>query len=153
MPLRKLQGLLLALFICGPALGDTSPRFREPSEVPVGQVVLYRDEWGMPHVYAGNETDGFFGLGYATAQDRLTQVLFHYLRVRGELAKYFGGGPIRTLPGVYVPQYTPPPGASGPFIIADTVQSDREMLMARYLADARINMKHPRPKRLSRLFV
>lgn len=36
-----------------------------------GQVAIYRDDWGVPHVYASNEADGYFGLGYAQAEDQL----------------------------------------------------------------------------------
>ena len=51
---------------------------------------LYRDQYGLPHVYAAREEDGFYGVGYATGQDRLKQVLTWYLAVRGELAASFG---------------------------------------------------------------
>jgi len=33
-------------------------------------VELLRDSWGTPHIFATTETDGFFGLGYAAAEDR-----------------------------------------------------------------------------------
>jgi len=36
-------------------------------------VELLRDSWGTPHIFATTETDGFFGLGYAAAEDRLLQ--------------------------------------------------------------------------------
>lgn len=62
-------------------------------EAPPGQVNLYRDDWGMAHVYAEREEDGFWGLGYAEAADRLYGILFNYLAVRGELASHFGEGP------------------------------------------------------------
>ena len=48
----------------------------------------------MAHLNAAREEDGFFGLGYATAEDRLEQVLLLYLGVKGELAAAFGPGPI-----------------------------------------------------------
>src|SRR5882762_1114279 len=47
-----------------------------------GTVTVYRDDWGVPHVYASREEDGFYGLGYAQAEDRLEGILRRYLEVR-----------------------------------------------------------------------
>jgi penicillin amidase len=46
-------------------------RSNAPLELKQGQVTMFRDRWGMAHLYAAREEDGFFGLGYATAEDRL----------------------------------------------------------------------------------
>ena len=32
---------------------------------------VYRDRWGIPHIYARNEHDAYFAQGYVHAQDRL----------------------------------------------------------------------------------
>jgi len=55
-----------------------------------GHVTIYRDDWGVPHVYAELEEEGYFGLGYALAEDRLETVLDRFLWVRAELAAAFG---------------------------------------------------------------
>ena len=34
-------------------------------------VTILRDQWGIPHIRATNESDVFFGQGFSTAQDRL----------------------------------------------------------------------------------
>ena len=44
-------------------------------------VMVERDRWGIPHVFADNDTDLFFGFGVAVAQDRLFQL--DYLRRKG----------------------------------------------------------------------
>jgi len=36
----------------------------------VDTVEVLRDEWGVPHIYAGNMHDLFFAQGYTQAQDR-----------------------------------------------------------------------------------
>lgn len=46
-----------------------------------GAVRIERDAWGIPHVFAENDRDLFFGFGYAVAQDRLFQL--DYLRRKG----------------------------------------------------------------------
>jgi len=85
---------------------------------------------GMAHLYAAREEDGFFGLGYATAEDRLEQVLLLYLGVKGELAAAFGPGAV---------------GADkvGPVLggeITDTVASDLRVKKFQILEEARLNM-------------
>ncbi len=55
-----------------------------------GQVELLRDPWGTPHVFAEAESDGFFGLGYAAAEDRLLQMELIRRRAGGRLAEVFG---------------------------------------------------------------
>jgi len=61
-----------------------------------GTVTVYRDDWGVPHVYASREEDGFYGLGYAQAEDRLEGILRRYLEVRGESASAFGSQAVQT---------------------------------------------------------
>jgi acyl-homoserine-lactone acylase len=39
-----------------------------------GKVRIVRDAYGLPHIFAANETDAMYGLGYATAEDRLNQL-------------------------------------------------------------------------------
>lgn len=50
-----------------------------------GTATLYRDVWGVPHVYAETPADGAFGLGYAQAEDRLEDI---YKAVRTGLGRY-----------------------------------------------------------------
>lgn len=54
------------------------------------EVTLYRDDWGVPHIYADTEEGGFYGLGYAQAEDHLEGMLRLFLMVRGEQAAAFG---------------------------------------------------------------
>jgi acyl-homoserine-lactone acylase len=68
--------------------GEAGPkRFQNDQE---GSVTVYRDDWGVPHVYGSREEDGFYGLGYAQAEDRLEGILRHYLEVQGQSASVFG---------------------------------------------------------------
>lgn len=62
------------------------------SAPPLGtnQLALYRDTWGVPHVYAHSEKDGFYGLGYAVAEDNLETLLRVYLEISGRAASVFG---------------------------------------------------------------
>lgn len=54
------------------------------------EVGLYRNEYGIVHITAANDTDAYFGIGYAHAQDRLWQMDFLRRVGRGRLSEIFG---------------------------------------------------------------
>jgi acyl-homoserine lactone acylase PvdQ len=56
------------------------------AQLSAQRVTIYRDPWGVPHLYADREEEGFHGIGYAQAQDRLEGILLTFSRVKGELA-------------------------------------------------------------------
>src|SRR5215831_6724634 len=53
-------------------------------------VAIYRDSYGIPHIYAGNLEDAYFALGYTHATDRLFQMELFRRRASGTLAEIFG---------------------------------------------------------------
>ena len=53
-------------------------------------VHIYTDSYGVPHVFAENESDLFYAAGYISARDRLFQMSLVASASRGELAKLFG---------------------------------------------------------------
>ena len=55
-----------------------------------GSVDVYRDEYGIPHVRAGNETDAFYAQGFVAAQDRLWQMEYDRRRGLGRWAEAVG---------------------------------------------------------------
>jgi acyl-homoserine-lactone acylase len=75
---------------------DAQPEPKVQQGERIGTVTVYRDDWGVPHVYASREEDGFYGLGYAQAEDRLEGILRRYLEVRGESASVFGAQAVQT---------------------------------------------------------
>jgi len=74
--------------------------WRVPGEVPQHEtlhirglddsITVYRDEWGIPHIYASTEEDMSFALGYVHAQDRLFQMDLARRNVRGKLSEVLG---------------------------------------------------------------
>ncbi|MBI2952258.1 penicillin acylase family protein, partial [bacterium] len=46
-------------------------------------VTIYRDSYGVPHVYGDSEAAAAFGVGYAQAEDRLDALLLNYLKAEG----------------------------------------------------------------------
>jgi penicillin amidase len=53
-------------------------------------VEIIRDIYGIPHIYAKNEPDLCFALGYAMAQDRLWQMEFYRRLGQGQLSEVLG---------------------------------------------------------------
>jgi acyl-homoserine lactone acylase PvdQ len=46
---------------------------------PAAKVTLYRDTWGVPHIYGDSFADAAYAMGYAQAEDRLDDL---YLNIR-----------------------------------------------------------------------
>jgi penicillin amidase len=53
-------------------------------------VEVYRDPWGINHIYADNEHDLFFAQGYCAARDRLFQFEVWRRQVHGTVAEILG---------------------------------------------------------------
>ncbi len=54
------------------------------------EVTVYRDIWGVPHVYGDSEAAIAYGFGYAQAEDRMVQLLTNFRWAEGTLAEAFG---------------------------------------------------------------
>jgi penicillin amidase len=61
-----------------------------------GQVDIYRDQMGIPHVYASTPHDLFFAQGYVHAQDRFWQMDSWRHIGSGRLSEMFGSGQAET---------------------------------------------------------
>jgi penicillin amidase len=59
-------------------------------------VEVYRDKWGVPHIYADNAEDLFFAQGYVTAQDRLWHMEFNRRVGSGTLSEVLGDATLDT---------------------------------------------------------
>lgn len=60
------------------------------------EVVVYRDNFGTPHIYAENETDLYRAVGYVIAQDRMWQMDLLRRATMGRLSEIFGEDYIET---------------------------------------------------------
>ncbi|MEW5826726.1 MAG: penicillin acylase family protein [Candidatus Bipolaricaulota bacterium] len=58
-----------------------------PSAQPVD---IVRDTWGVPHVFAATDEAAMFGLGYASAGDRMLQMEYSRRIVQGRIAEMIG---------------------------------------------------------------
>jgi hypothetical protein len=55
-----------------------------------GSIEILRDPWGIPHVFADTDQGAFYGLGYATAEDRAFQMTYSLRIIQGRLAQVVG---------------------------------------------------------------
>jgi len=55
-----------------------------------GNATIYRDPWGVPHIYADTEEAAAYAQGFAQAEDRLGDILMLYTVVQGKAARAFG---------------------------------------------------------------
>jgi penicillin amidase len=54
------------------------------------EVQIYRDDYGVPHIYAGSEYDTYYAVGYVHAQDRLWQMELIRRAGEGRLSEILG---------------------------------------------------------------
>lgn len=60
-----------------------------------GKVEILRDRWGIANVFSDTDEGAMYGLGYATAEDRMYQMHFHLRLMQGRLAEAVGDLPKR----------------------------------------------------------
>ncbi len=61
-----------------------------------GEVTVFYDSYGIPHIYAEKETDAFRALGYVHAQDRLWQMELLRRIAKGRISEVFGADLLAT---------------------------------------------------------
>ena len=75
-------------------LASIKPDFPKRADLNLDEldapVTVYRDGWGVPHIYAENEGDLYFVFGYLQAQDRLFLMDFQRRAAEGKLAEVIG---------------------------------------------------------------
>lgn len=57
-----------------------------------GKTVLYRDTWGVAHIYSPTVEGGMYAMGWAHAEDRPEELLKNFSRAMGESSKFDGPG-------------------------------------------------------------
>ena len=60
------------------------------------EVTVYRDQRGMPHIYASNEKDLYYATGFVMAQERLWQMDLIRRATTGRLSEIFGASMVQT---------------------------------------------------------
>jgi len=93
MRLYIFSAIIFATFsACGVALAVELPGMGNDT----GKVVVYRDVWGVPHIYAPTVQGGMYAMGWTQAQDRPVQLLRNLARGMGEISKADGQSGIQS---------------------------------------------------------
>lgn len=78
-------------------LAQSPEQSPQDSAMPVSdlhhQARIYRDIFGIPQVYADDELDAYFAMGYLHANDRFFQMDVSRRQASGTLSELFGAGP------------------------------------------------------------
>ena len=84
--------LLLLFFILVIILTSINSRYKniDLSKYEKYQVTIYRDTWGVPHIFGKKDKDTAYGLGYAHAEDDFETIQNILIAARGNLAKFYG---------------------------------------------------------------
>ena len=101
--LKKIGWIILALIIIlaisiGIFINTLKPTYSGEQHLSKlsNEVSVYYDTYGIPHIYAQNETDAFRTLGYVHAQDRLWQMELLRRISTGGLSEVFGSTKLKT---------------------------------------------------------
>lgn len=81
--------LLLTLALQGQFLMGTEARADRLEKV-ARSVTIYRDNWGVPHVYGPTDASVVFGFMYAQAEDNFWQIEDTYIQAIGRAAEVYG---------------------------------------------------------------
>ena len=92
----SLAGLLFLLIVGAVSifgyLRMTLPEYSGTRTVPglINEVEIVRDSYGMAHIYAANDRDAYFAMGFCQAQDRLFQMDLARRAGHGRLSEILG---------------------------------------------------------------
>ncbi len=110
-PLRTLS-VLFVVAACGsspPGLPNTETD--AGGDLDTSTIVIRRDSHGIPHIEAATDEGAMYGLGYATAEDRLLHMNLMVLAIQGRFSESLGRLPVGN---------------------SDSVESDRKVLSLGY---------------------
>jgi len=87
--MRKLMAVAIVA-----VLVETASMAQKVEALKIGDATIriFRDKFGVPHIYAPSIYGVFYGSGYAQAQDRLAQMELYRRTAKGELAELMGEG-------------------------------------------------------------
>jgi acyl-homoserine-lactone acylase len=77
-----------------PLAGATFAAAPDPAAM-ARSVTIYRDTFGVPHIYGPSDASVVFGLAYAQAEDNFPLVEDGFIRALGRAAEAHGEGALR----------------------------------------------------------
>jgi acyl-homoserine lactone acylase PvdQ len=95
--MATLLSTVAVLLITLPAYGTSTPagEFDQVAK----SVTIYRDNFGVPHVYGPTDANVVFGFIYAQAEDNFPQIEENYIRALGRTSEIYGDSSVGTYAG------------------------------------------------------
>ena len=87
MKKAKVSYLALSIFVTGCSYFPVVQLDHHPEKY---NVTIYRDTWGVPHIFGDTDIDVAYGLAYAHAEDDLFNIQGALLAARGKSASVYG---------------------------------------------------------------
>jgi acyl-homoserine-lactone acylase len=87
--MKKALLLIVTMMLAFPAVERSAP-IALASAGNGDEATIYRDEYGIPHVFSKTLEMASFAVGYAQAEDRLEELLKNYRRANGTMSEVFG---------------------------------------------------------------
>jgi acyl-homoserine-lactone acylase len=84
--MNRRHSLLLFVFLCA---GTVLVRAADPDQT-AKSITIYRDDYGVPHVYGPTDAACAFGYMYAQAEDNFWQIEDSYIRSLGRASEVYG---------------------------------------------------------------
>jgi acyl-homoserine-lactone acylase len=99
--MRCLTRIVFALYICASTLHATEPRNSNDNRVEAiaHSVTIYRDTYGVPHIYGPTDASVVFGFVYAQAEDNFPLIEENYIRALGRASEFYGPDTAGTFEG------------------------------------------------------
>ncbi len=108
----------------------------------IGEVYVYKDDYGVPHIYADNITDLYFAQGYIQAEDRLFQMDLMRRAGRGTLAEIFGADLVSS--DLYLRAIGIPKTAAETYLVLNSTHHEVIALVQRYVDGINFYLAHHR---------
>src|ERR1700736_1919823 len=89
MPRRLSAITFLAVSLAIPSFAANTTRSDDPAQ-PARSVTIYRDSYGVPHVFGPTDASCVFGYVYGQAEDNFWQIEDSYIRALGRASEIYG---------------------------------------------------------------
>jgi acyl-homoserine-lactone acylase len=93
--MRRWTSLPFFFAVCWVCAGAGLAQELPGTGADAGKTVVYRDTWGIPHIYAPTAEAGLYAMGWAQAEDQTEQLLQNFLLGMGELSTVVGEDALR----------------------------------------------------------
>ena len=87
---RMSLGPVLFMLLCVPFTFPPHVNARPQTEMLAREVTIYRDTYGVPHVFGRTDASTVFGFAYAQAEDNFWRVEENYIAAIGRSAEIYG---------------------------------------------------------------